>query len=109
MTMLDTRSSMYLRLPDTREEAVRAVLTRRATIGAMLKALAPLRESDVVGRAEALLKTETVKGQMFLSPSGTHVYVLRPETRKIQGRSVKMLSVKVVIPVGDVLTFEISA
>lgn len=109
MTMLETRNTIYLQLPDTREEAVKGVLTRKASISTTLKALQSIRESDVVARAEVLTMTETVKGLMFLSPSGTSVYVLRPTTRKINGVSTKMLSVVAVVPVGDALTFEVAA
>ena len=106
-TRQDARSALYLQLGETRYETVRATLTKKASISAVLKGLQSVRETETHRRAEIIAKTETVKGEMFLSPSGTFVYVLKPETRKINGVSTKMMSVKHVIPVGDVLSFEV--
>jgi len=109
MDMTMTESRLYLQLGDSRDEAVKATLTTKATLAKVCKAAALLRMDDVLGRAEVALMTETLKGLMFLSPSGSFVYVLKPETRKIAGVSTKMLSVKRVIPIGDVLSFEVAA
>ena len=111
MTM--TESRLYLQLGDSRDEAVKATITTKATLAKVLKSAATFRH--VIGElkpceaAELITMTETLKGLMFLSPSGTSVYVLKPTTRKINGVSTKMLSVVANIPLGDVLSFEVAA
>jgi hypothetical protein len=92
-------------LMKVRELARPAVLTRAIRLGKALKELEAVRQSDEVGRKRILSQTETIKGTFFLSPSGTEVYGLKPTTRTIDGRKIKMLSIKSVTPVGEVLSF----
>ena len=107
MTMTETR--VYMQLADTREEALQATLTTKTTLAKACKAGRSLKDSDVIGHAELLTMTETLKGSMFLSPSGSSVYVLKPETRKIADVSTKMLSIKHNVPLAEVLSFEVTA
>lgn len=106
-TRQDARSALYLQLSETRDETVRATLTKKASISAVLKGLQSVRETETHRRGEILAMTETLTGEMFLSPSGTSVYVLKPTTRVVDGVKKSMLSVKHNIPVSDVLTFEV--
>ena len=104
MTMLETKGR-ELGLLKLRDFATPGTLTRLITIETALKKLSVLRASDVVGRAEVEVAMETIKGTFFLSPDGSKVYGLKPTTRIIDGRKVKMLSIKSVTPVNDVLSF----
>lgn len=110
-----TASKLYLQLGDERESAVKATLTTKISLAKALKVAQTWRH--VIGepvegidwaRRELDLMTETRKGLMFLSPSGTSVYVLAPRTRTIQGVKKTMLSIVHNIPVGDVLSFEVA-
>jgi hypothetical protein len=104
---VDVATKIYLQLGDSREEMMHATLICRATIADALKEIPRWRQDDQ-GRAEALKMTKTLKGQMFLSPSGDEVYVLKATTRTIDGMKRSMLSIKAVVPVSSVLSFEVA-
>ncbi len=108
LNKVDARSAIYLNLTENREEAMPGRLVHKATLGKVLKELATLRANDVAGRAELLTMTETVKAQFFLSPNGESVYVLKPTTRVVDGMKRSMLSIKAVVPVSSVLSFEVA-
>jgi hypothetical protein len=90
-----------------RELARDGVMVRKLTIGEALKELESIPARDEMGRARVRKMTKTVRAQFFLSPSGADVYTLKPTTRVIDGRKVKMLSIKSVTPVGAVLSLEV--
>jgi hypothetical protein len=92
-------------LMKVRELARPAVMTRKIRLGKVIKELEAVRQSDEVGRKRVLSQTETIEGTFFLSPSGTEIYGLKPTVRTIDGRKVKMLSIKSVTPVNEVLSF----
>ena len=102
----DVLTKLYLNLTETREECVRARLTRKATLGWLFKTHAAgsnLTNFDVLSAAERIVATEQITGSFYLSPSGTHVLALRPATVK----GVKMLKCVASIPVGDVVGFDL--